>query len=195
MNLSEKLLKMFEKVVNFKNSLGIKREDMPQIDDSKQGDFLSWLSDQGIKYRSGKIKVADLNPSQKELSYDSSMKILDSGNDKLNKPLIISSNGNYVIDGHHRWYALFLKDSNSFANATIIDMEPKKLIAAMKEFDGVKFKDMNNKVLSEKVLQKYTTDCDYTDKDGDCYVNIDKFRGAPFVQDSEPEEGGENEPV
>jgi hypothetical protein len=138
-----------------KNSLGIKRKDMPQIEDDKQGEFLDYLKELGLKYSKSKVSVSSIKPAQNELSYKAAQALLDSKSPKLNKPLVISQD-NYIVDGHHRWLAHLIKDENAKVESIQISEKAKKLINIVKNFSGVKFKSIDNKV-TEK-LQKQDLD-------------------------------------
>jgi hypothetical protein len=87
-----------------------------------------------------KVKLMDLRPTINELSSGKIKKMLKN-TEVLNKTIVISTD-NYIIDGHHRWYANKSKlsghkddDSDtSFIKATIINIPVDKCLRKIKEF-------------------------------------------------------------
>ena len=139
-----------EKVFNPKNSLGIKRKEMPQIEDNDQDHFLKWLSGQGVKWSKSQAAPGQIKPSQAEINVDAAQELADSNSSKLSKPVIISKDF-YIIDGHHRWYAHELKKSKN-VSIIKIDMDAKKLIKLMNGYDRVKNKSITNEKKSRARL-------------------------------------------
>lgn len=88
------------------NNLNIPREHMPQISDQHKMKFIDWLENQGIIVQFLDMPVAILRSVQHDIDLKKVEKMMDS---QINKP-IITSNDNYVIDGHHRWIARLNRD-------------------------------------------------------------------------------------
>lgn len=141
-----------EKVFNPKSSLGLKRKDMPQIEDKDQEHFFKWLSSHGVKNSKGMMDPNQIRPSQSEINVDASQALADSHSPKLSKPVIISRDG-YVIDGHHRWLAHTILKNKSI-NIIKVDMDAKKLIELMKTYDKAKYKSITNESRVSKILEK-----------------------------------------
>ena len=85
-------------------SIGIARQNMPQIASADVPDFLNWISGQGIKISRVRVLPSDLHPTQYDLNADK-IAALKNKPEQLNKILIVSKD-NRILDGHHRWGAL-----------------------------------------------------------------------------------------
>jgi hypothetical protein len=91
--------------------LGIPRSQMPQIRSTDVPDFLRWLvKDQRIPVKRQMTPVGRLTPTQKELDLEKVSKLMGQP-EQLRKPLIASREGR-ILDGHHRWAALYRLDPN-----------------------------------------------------------------------------------
>jgi hypothetical protein len=103
----------------FGPSLGIPRDEMPQIPATKVNDYLNGLRDDGIAVTSDRIRPQDLKPSQNEVNVAKTAGFLDSleghGSGQPMKPVLISAD-NYVIDGHHQWAASIAHDMSTAAD-------------------------------------------------------------------------------
>lgn len=132
-----------------KESLGIKRKDMPQIAEADHEKFLKYLEKKGVRHTKGKIKVSELKPSQSEMDASAAKRLV--GSEKADSPIIVSSD-NYVVDGHHRWLANRMKNETSKVNTIKINMPAKDLINVMKEAPQSFARDINN---DQPTAQKY----------------------------------------
>jgi hypothetical protein len=128
---------LLEQVYTPPKHLGFTRNNMPQIEDDKQEEFLKHLEDQGIKYKKTKMKVSDITPAQKEIRSDIATKLFKDNSPKLKKPLVVSSD-NYLMDGHHRWLAFYQDNQNTQVDVYKVDTTGKKLIDLMKKFDPIR---------------------------------------------------------
>jgi ribonuclease HI len=95
-----------------KDTLGIPREEMPQVKSDDYDDLIAHLKKNGIKMQKRTVKASSLKASQKNFNTDKIVKAIE----KIKtlgkaKPIIVSSD-NYVIDGHHRWLAAKNVDTN-----------------------------------------------------------------------------------
>jgi len=95
-------MKIAEEIIKPENSLNIPREDLPQVPANKFYDFLDSLDN--TNFESVEVEARDLKPIQSELDTDKADKIW-AENAYSNMPLLISKD-NYIIDGHHRWFAV-----------------------------------------------------------------------------------------
>ena len=125
-------------------NLGFTRGMMPQIDDQYQAMFFRYLRDNRIKFTKRSVHVRDLRPAQTELRVDVAHKLLKSNSTKLKKPIIVSSD-NYLMDGHHRWFAFVLDDPNMKVNVIKVNLPGSKLLDMMNKFDYVGTKTIDNK--------------------------------------------------
>lgn len=81
------------------------------------------------------IAVKDLKPAQteiiKEKAFGMAIGMLKKGQwDGLDLQSIVS-NDNYIMDGHHRWAAVFLIDPNASLKVTQIDLPGTSLVTAL----------------------------------------------------------------
>jgi len=87
-----------------------------------------------------KVKIIELRPTINELS-SGKIKQMLKHQSVLDKTIVISSD-NFIIDGHHRWYAKKttidgrnnMDGDEEFIKATIINIPVEKLIQKIKEF-------------------------------------------------------------
>ena len=87
-----------------------------------------------------KVFIYDLKPTINELRQG---KIKKMKSTKLSKPIIISED-NFIIDGHHRWYAMKMnsmaqnnkskESDDNYITATIINMKIDRFMTKIKEF-------------------------------------------------------------
>lgn len=91
--------------------------------------------DDVVQTKMAKVALKDLKPIQKQIYFDKSW---DTMIDKFgadstkkfieNSSILISSNDNYILDGHHRFLAGMLLDPNLKAKVLKIDLPIKKLL-------------------------------------------------------------------
>jgi dephospho-CoA kinase len=144
---------MSEKLFVPRNSLGVKRKDMPQIEDKDQDHFFKWLSSKGISHSKVSISPDSIKPSQSEINLDAANDLVDTNSPKLLKPVIVSSDS-YLMDGHHRWMANIIKKTKSIP-AIKVNMKATELLSTMRDYDKAKFKSITNeKSLAKKIIEK-----------------------------------------
>tara|TARA_Y100000004_G_scaffold190984_1_gene249013 strand:+ start:241 stop:2883 length:2643 start_codon:yes stop_codon:yes gene_type:complete len=124
-------------IKDLENSLGINRENMPQIRSFHFNDFLEQLDEDNIKHSYEIIESKKLKPTQSQVNVDKA--------DKLTKEFVdarflIASNDNYILDGHHRWYYGIKNDGIS--KVLRIDMPIDELIDYAKAFDKTQYSDI-----------------------------------------------------
>lgn len=120
----------------FRNSMGLKRHEAPQVPADKRDAFLEQLKKSGVKVEHTKMDPALLKPSQSEWNEEALKK-----SHKSENPVLVSGN-NYVIDGHHRWVDSRLRKKP--VNVIRVNMPARQLIAAALEFgrkNGIKPKE------------------------------------------------------
>jgi dephospho-CoA kinase len=143
-----------EKLFIPRNSLGIKRKDMPQIEDKDQDHFFKWLSSKGISHSKVDVPPTFIKPVQSEINLDAANELVDTNSPKLSKPVIVSSD-NYLMDGHHRWMANIIKKTKSI-HAVRINMKANDLLKTMRDYDKVQFKSITNEKHSQakRIIEK-----------------------------------------
>lgn len=135
-----------------KEGLGIKRDDMPQIEEKYYDEYFKYLKKNGINITKDTVDPDDLKPTQSnfskpgiERSIEKFVEVLK-GKREL-KPIIVSSD-NRVIDGHHRWLAH--KSIGMKIPILKANVSAKKLLDVTHEFPNVRYKALG----SNKVIQK-----------------------------------------
>jgi hypothetical protein len=133
-----------EEFISLPVSLGISREDMPQIPANKIEEFLSYLKEVGCDYERTTKKASELTPSQNELDTEKADKIWSDG--KVDMPIIISLD-RYVLDGHHRWFAAKRNDPNYELNCIMLSSNAKPALEIMHDFEGSHKRDIEGKLV------------------------------------------------
>lgn len=116
----------FIKEQSIAGGFGIARCDMPQIKDYQK--FTSFLGSKSIEYRYSNTNIQSIKPIQKDID----LAKVDSIDLSKTKPVIISNDG-YLLDGHHRFFAV--KNSGKDEIETLIILYPiNKLLRLAYEF-------------------------------------------------------------
>jgi len=155
---------------DFVEQLGILAED-PKIQAAlsagqKDGKF----NDERIKFTRTSIAVRKLHPTQNEIDIDKSLmyplihkypemtEAILKGTDVIIKTPIITLNGKYIIDGHHRWSQIFAINRDAFVVCLDlqIDEDPINILKAVQMSIAVTLGD----VPSEKVQGHNLLDID-----------------------------------
>ena len=131
-----------------KESLGLKRSEMPQI----RTRFLPILFD---KLKNDKISFEDidgvmantLKPSQNEINIDNTDKFKKDV--PYSKKVIVSSD-NYIIDGHHRWYYSSMNDLP--IDITKIDLPIQEALSYIGKLDFIE-QDEIGKIKQQKAIK------------------------------------------
>lgn len=110
-------------------TLGIPRDEMPQIKAEHRGAMVNFLNARDITHEQETVPASSLKPTQQEFSLSKVQKARDF--EGGNRSILISSD-NHVLDGHHQWLSKLEGDQPIDVirlNAPIAD-----LIATVKEF-------------------------------------------------------------
>lgn len=118
-------------------SLGIDREDMPQVKD--YDDFEQFLETNGVKYSYVNNKdPMEYRTAQRHVSNKKIVAMLDKD---ITKPILVSSD-NYIIDGTHRFAVAVMK--HQMINVLRVDMKAKELLKFIKnDYYNVSFKKLH----------------------------------------------------
>lgn len=125
---------------NSEDSLNKRRYVMPQIIDVDK--MIADLSEHDIGIARMKIDPNELVPTQKEYN---PQKVQDLIDDFDNIAPIIISNDDYIIDGHHRWYAAFLLKEK--IDCIVIDLTIEEVLDFLKEKDYIETKKLHENFL------------------------------------------------
>lgn len=129
-------------------SLGISREELPQIPANLIKEFLEWLHNQRIAYDTGFVYPTNVKASQSDLNVDKIKTLMNDNPEALAKPIIVSKDG-YILDGHHRWAALLYKSPHTKIPAYRINVSIYELIDL-----GNKFPKSFNKDITEEAEEE-----------------------------------------
>lgn len=123
----------------FKKSLGVNRNDMPQIKSKDISEYLKFLKDKGIQVKTTSIPVSKIGMTQKNVNLDKVKGLMGGDIKQLSKPVILSKD-NYVMDGHHRVVALYNIDPNFKIKGIKVDVPIKELLELTSDFPRVSYK-------------------------------------------------------
>ena len=131
--IKEDTIKLFQK------SLGIDREDMPQIKKKDMGDYLNFLKGRKVAVAPYTIPVSKIGMTQKNVNLDIVDDLIKGDIQSLLKPIILSKD-DYVMDGHHRIVALYNINPQTKLKGIKVDLPIKELLEVTSEFPKVSYK-------------------------------------------------------
>ena len=128
-----------------KDTLGVKRKDMPQIKSDDYNLFYAYLKKNGAKFTKDTMPASELRAMQKEFSDEGIMKQMRKNikQGPNTKAVIVSSDG-YIMDGHHRW--LVALNTGSDLNVMRVNMPAFELYDLVNKFEKTYYKDMYDSV-------------------------------------------------
>ena len=145
---------IMEEIITPENSLGITRDEMPQIDGKDIPAFLKHVKNSDRDYEKCSIPAKDLKPSQSELDTDKAADIWK--NDKAHEHPIVVSQDNYVLDGHHRWLAVQQNEPESEMKCIKLGDNAKPALELMHNFKKVKVRDIEDNLVESifKIIEE-----------------------------------------
>ena len=120
-------------IVRLNNTLGIDREELPQIPNESIDDYLQHLKSANVTFETGTQSVASLNTSQSKIDLDKIKNIMKS---KTNINPIIVSSDDYILDGHHRALAAYNTDKKCKIPTIKVALPIDELIEISNQFNG-----------------------------------------------------------
>jgi ribosomal protein S18 acetylase RimI-like enzyme len=120
-----------------KDTMGIKRAEMPQVATKDYPEFIDYLKDNGAHFTKDTVSPDSLKAIQGEFSDQGIEKALMKQH--IKKPSIVSSD-NYIIDGHHRWLAAM--NTGQKVDIFRVDKPGKELLQLVKDFPKTTYKDI-----------------------------------------------------
>jgi len=122
------------------DSLDIERKDMPQFPKEQTDAFIAALKADGVAITPDRVAVEDLKATQGEIN---AVKVVGmatamAGGKKIGGGDVFVSADNYVLDGHHRWAAMWLNDQHAKVEITRIDLPIRKLLQVADKFSAKK---------------------------------------------------------
>ena len=132
-------------------TLGYKRSEMPQVDPAHYEEFLSYLKENNVALQPVTVSINQLKATQNEFNDKKILKKMQEGN--VGKVVIVS-NDNYVIDGHHKWLAELNAGKNSL-NVYKSNTNATEFMEIMKQFPKVSYKDISEdlKIQAEEIYK------------------------------------------
>jgi len=124
-------------------NLGIMRSQMPQIDGPHQAEFVNWLATKGIESKHTQTQVDRLMLTQNEINKAKVFKLMTmyrAGQVAKWAPVIVSKDG-FVIDGSHRFVAIYNIDRYSKIKIIKVDAFAKDLVLLAQTFPRVKYRN------------------------------------------------------
>ena len=180
-------------IINLDFGMGISRMELPQIKSTDVPEFIKWLEEKDVDILETSMEVGELTPVQKEINLektDSMAAKHEAGEIDLStgKPVMVSSD-EYLVDGHHRWYALRDLNPNNKLNVVMIDSPILELISLMKEFPKTSYKRPVDELTAEGLDESYGKISD----GGASVINVGKMKIVIDVEDMdlEPSKHGE----
>jgi hypothetical protein len=124
--------------------LGLSRADLPQVKSDDMDNFRQWLQEQGVESFKSSMEVGEMNPIQKEINLEKVQSMMEKhGAGEIDlvtgKPVMVTED-EYIIDGHHRWYALRELDETNEMETINIQLPVKKLLKIVKDYPNVSYK-------------------------------------------------------
>lgn len=126
------------------DTLGVKRQDMPQVHRDHYPELLKYLRSHGGRVRNGEVHARELKAVQSEFSDAGVRKMMSTGgrpSDSVDKKPLIVSSDNYIIDGHHRWLAAWNQDE--MVPIMQVSLPVRKLLQLIREFPHTTYKDIH----------------------------------------------------
>ena len=131
------------------NSLGIKRDNMPQIFSENVEEFLNFLNQKNILHFQKIITPSCYRACQCEFNKDKIFKIIndDSLLDLRSDKTVFTSKDSYIIDGHHRWLAHMLLNDRQL-KVIEIDLEANELLDVIRNFKHTEYKSIKEESIN-----------------------------------------------
>lgn len=124
--------------VNFINdfhTLGVPRSQMPQIKSFRVEDFEKYLEQEGYALRQEKAEAQKLKLTQSDINMNKVVGMVQNINQIRQKPVIVSSDG-YILDGHHRIFALQLSQPKKKVPVHKVNVKIRDLLNIAHKWDG-----------------------------------------------------------
>ena len=124
-----------------KDTLGVKRKDMPQVKSDDYAEFIAYLKKNGATFTKETIPARDLKAMQKEFSDEGIMKQLMKNIEQgPNRKAVIASSDDYIMDGHHRW--LVAVNTGADLNVFRVNLPAYELYDLVNKFEKTYYKDI-----------------------------------------------------
>src|SRR3990167_9562916 len=117
-------------------TLGLRRNELPQIAGKDKPEFLSSLENHGIKWSREDIPAGKLRGAQADYNKDKVQSMVDQlrRGEKLPVSPVMVSNDGYVADGHHRWRAQVEVNPKGTLSSYRVDLPIRDLLDEIRKF-------------------------------------------------------------
>ena len=124
-----------------KDTLGVKRKDMPQVKSDDYAEFIAYLKKNGATFTKETIPARELKAMQKEFSDEGILKqMMKNIEQGPNRKAVIASSDDYILDGHHRW--LVAVNTGDDLNVYRVNMPAWELYELVNKFEKTYYKDI-----------------------------------------------------
>jgi hypothetical protein len=131
-----------------RESFDIPRTQMPQIAKEDLPDFVASLEEQGVNSEITTAPVASLKPTQNEIGLEKIAKNAAKTKKKLSKKTIIVSKDDFILDGHHGWAGMMVRDPSFSAQIMKVDLPFSKLLDESRKYKKVGYKEVGQNAIS-----------------------------------------------
>jgi hypothetical protein len=142
-----------------KDTLGVKRADMPQVHKDHYPELMQYLKNHGARISQSEVPATSLKAVQDEFSDEGVAKMMSKkgGNNGTTrkKPLLVSAD-NYIIDGHHRWLASY--NLGETVPIFKFSIPVKKLLQLVRDFRHTTYKDIYNEQKQLSMMEQACLD-------------------------------------
>ena len=150
--------------MDLETDVGIPREEMPQIKSTDMQNFVQWLkSDKQIDSKQTQMMVDDLKPTQKQINTNKVKGMLANKSiDELanSKPVLVTAD-NFLVDGHHRWFALYVDEPKNSISAIRVNLPLEEFLSVAREYPKVSYKSMVDENVVAEILNKILNEKGY----------------------------------
>ena len=123
-----------------RSRVGLDRSAMPQIRSKYIPDFINFLKKKGISVTQTKTALSTLKPTQNKVETEKILKKFLEPPEKIT-PFLVSSD-RYILDGHHRLYALRASDPKQNVPAYLINIKMQELLDLAKLYPKTTYKPL-----------------------------------------------------
>ena len=150
--------------MDLETDVGIPREEMPQIKSTDMQNFVQWLkSDKQIDSKQAQMMVDDLKPTQKKINTNKVKGMLANKSiDELanSKPVLVTAD-NFLVDGHHRWFALYVDEPKNSISVIRVNLPLEEFLSVAREYPKVSYKSMVDESLVSEILNQILNEKGY----------------------------------
>ena len=144
---------------------GVARRQLPQIPKKEMPDFIRYVQTLSVDGRTdynvgmtadvavtaAKLPAKDLKPIQKAVDKEKVQKLVQNF-DQIKNDVLIVSQDDQILDGHHRWLAIMKKDPKYLMRVIRVQLPIKVLVQAAHDFEGSHIRKLGEMIKLVKLL-------------------------------------------